>query len=257
MLFKLVEWEQNGYHDSYFKAALFDAANNTIVGVETGATAYGGGRGLPEPAPSGSVLLSAYVALENHIRVRLYQGALTRHSEPDHDDLHVGMILETTAKVKCAKRIKEECHKCSGSGHWVNPRNPDDKRKCFACDGKGTHTSKAIKGEWIRLDKHTPMIVDDWKAYGQFYANGYNQPNRSNTTVTGHLADGTPVTVKLEKLKVAGEPPTEAMFRKKAHALACEGHFQDATGIKCAWLTHHFAPCPDEFRDREPEPCNS
>lgn len=248
-LYKLCDWEQNGYHDSYFKAAMYDSTADKIVGVETGATAYAGGRGLPEPAPEGETLVKAYKCLERHIRGVLFQQALRKHSEPD--DLQVGMILETTGKVKCAKRSREDCRKCNGTGHWVNPNRPTDKRKCFSCHGKG-YRAETIKGEWVRLDASTPIIVDDWKAYGKFYANGYNRPGRSNTTVTGHLADGTVVTVKLEKLQVAGEPPVESMFRAKAHELACEGQFQAATGMKCAWLTTHFAPCPEVFRNAEP-----
>lgn len=236
---------------------MFDSDANAIVGVETGSTAYAGGRGLNEPEPTGPVLLNAYIALENNIRTRLFKAALFRHNEPDHDDLMVGIILETTCKVKSAKRTSEPCKKCNGSGHWINPSRPTDKRPCFACEGKGVHTGKAIKGEWIYIPKGTAVIVDSWKAYGQFYANGYNRPNRSNTTVTGHLSDGSMVTIKLEKLKVIGDPPREAMFREKAHILACEGQFQAATGLKCAWLTSHYAPCPDAFRDRDPEPCSS
>lgn len=261
MLYKLCDWEQNGYHDSYFKAALFNSETQEIVGVETGATAYAGGRGLPEPAATGPVLISAYVALENHIRVKLYQEALTKHSEPDLESLQVGMILETTGKIRCARRTKEECRKCSGSGHWINPNRSSDKRKCFACEGKGFHVSKGVKDEngkavWVHVPKGEPVIVDSWKSYGTFYKNGYNQPNRGNTTITGHLADGTPVTVKLEKLRVCGDLPTESMFRRKAHELACHGQFQSATGIKCAWLSTHFAPCPDSFRDQDPQPCS-
>jgi hypothetical protein len=251
-LYKLCDWEQNGYHDSYFKAALFDDSNNTIVGVEIGSTAFGGGRGLPEPAPKGQTLVSAYITLENHIRVKLYQEALSRHNEPKPDDLKTDMILETTSKIRCAKRNKDMCQKCLGTGHWINPKNVKDKRECFACNGKGFHVSK-VKGEWVRLDPHTPIIIDNWMSFGKFYRNGYNQPDRVNTTIYGHLTDGTIVTAKLAKLCCAGELPKEEMFREKAHALACEGQFQVATGIKCAWLTNHFAPIPDSFRNREPE----
>ena len=29
------------------------------------------------------------------------------------------------------------CPKCGGTGRWVNPNNPDDRRDCFGCNGTG------------------------------------------------------------------------------------------------------------------------
>lgn len=45
MLWKLCDWEQNGYHDSYFNDGYFNDETNTFQSHETGATAYASGAG--------------------------------------------------------------------------------------------------------------------------------------------------------------------------------------------------------------------
>jgi hypothetical protein len=259
MQIELCDWEQNGYHDSYFYSAVFDTETGVISSVETGATAYAGGMESIPHTDDESILHKAYEALEVSIRKSLLSKNTSRHTSPDVDDLDYCIrhksAMVTTKKVKCAKREKEDCRKCSGTGHWQNPRKESDKRSCFSCDGRGYFT-KTVKGDdgknvWVRLDEGTEIIPTEHKAYGKFYDNGYNKPNRENTTVTG-LLDGEVVTVKLANLKLAGEEPTEEMYRKAAHRLATEGQFQSVCTAKCAWLSKHYAPCPDSFMAQEP-----
>lgn len=254
-LYKLVEWEQNGYHDSYFKAAMYDSDADAIIGVETGATAYAGGRGLPEPAPEGEVAVKAYRRLERHIREVLLRQAVAVHETPEPDDLNQGCQLVLTEQHRTAKRNTVKCPKCGGSGSWTNPRNSSDKRDCFGCQGRGKKEEKQKgKGSTFVIPAGTVVVVESWKSHGQFYDKGYNQPNRGNTSVFGRLLDGTPVNVSLNKCRKVGATPVEDSFRVKAHQLACEGQFQAATGLKCAWLSKRFVECPAEFRDAEPLP---
>jgi hypothetical protein len=252
MKIQLCHWEQNGYSDSDFYTAWYDSETDTIHadcvwttrGVMTGDPTDKVGVRVNADDP---ILVKAYEYLEKYIRGALVADYTRRHMEPDVEDLRVGMTCEVTRKVKCANRA-DKCPKCNGTGHWVNPKNSADKRECFGCKGRGANKS----GGWLQIPAGTVVIVDSWESFGKFYRNGYNRPNRGNTTVSGKLVNGTVVTVKLENLKQAGEAPKEADFREKAHALACAGQFQAATGVKCAWLSEHYAPCPQSFKNQIP-----
>lgn len=252
MRIQLCHWEQNGHSDSDFYTAWYDSETDTIGadcvwttrGVMTGDHTDKVGIRVDASDP---LLVKAYEALEKYIRKALTGDSILRYMEPDVEDLQVGLTCETTRKVKCAARA-DNCPKCSGTGFWVNPKNSSDKRECFGCKGRGANKS----GGWLQIPAGTVVIVNAWDSYGKFYSNGYNRPNRNNTTVTGRLVNGTVVTVKLANLKKAGEPPMEEDFREKAHALACNGQFQAATGVKCAWLSEHYAPCPQSFKDQNP-----
>lgn len=252
MRIQLCHWEQNGYNDSDFYTAWYDSETDTIGadcvwttrGVMTGDHTDKVGIRVDASDP---LLVKAYEALEKYIRKALTGDSILRYMEPDVEDLQVGLTCETTRKVKCAARA-DNCPKCSGTGFWVNPKNSADKRECFGCKGRGANKS----GGWLQIPAGTVVIVNAWDSYGKFWARGYNRPNRDNTTVTGRLVNGTVVTVKLANLKKAGEPPMEEDFREKAHALACNGQFQAATGVKCAWLSEHYAPCPQSFKDQNP-----
>lgn len=257
----LCEWERNEYHDSYFYAAVYDTDTNEIKGVQTGATAYAGGISIPTTNDE-SIILNAYIALENHIRKALFEEAVARFTEPDVNDIEPGTVLLTTEPCKSqAKELKkDECRKCNGTGKWINPNKKSDVRDCFACSGIGHH-SKLVKvlddngkSIWNRIKVGTEVIVTDKRSFGSFYRKGYNKPDRDNTMVTGKLVDGTIVNVALKKCRVSGELPIEEDFREKAHELACNGQFQSATEVRCAWLSVHHAPCPEVFKSMEPQP---
>ena len=36
------------------------------------------------------------------------------------------------------------CRRCDGSGLWINPSRPDDRRKCFTCNGTGNEVNGRI-----------------------------------------------------------------------------------------------------------------
>jgi len=38
------------------------------------------------------------------------------------------------------------CSRCLGTGNWINPKNPLDKRDCFACNGTGQATLRPRGG---------------------------------------------------------------------------------------------------------------
>lgn len=254
----LCDWEQNGYHDSYFFAAVYDTDTNEIKGVQTGSTAYAGGVSIPSTDDE-SVILKAYIAFENQLRVSLFNKACDIHDSPEPENISPGDKVVSTSRFRCKERIKIACEKCKGSGHWVNPKRESDKRECFACNGVGYNlknkTNDDGKGLWLSLKEGTEIIVDEISFYGRFYDNGYKQKDRESARITGHLEDGTVVSIAMNKTRLGGDKPVEENFRRIAHSIACKGSFDEATGIKCAWLSNHYAPCPEEFVSMEPQEC--
>jgi hypothetical protein len=97
---KLCNWEQNGYHDSYFYDAVYDVDADEISGIQIGSTAYGGGpERFPQTDDEG-ILVKAYIKLENLIRKKLFQNALVDYNEPGLDLIVNGMTLVTKQDVK-------------------------------------------------------------------------------------------------------------------------------------------------------------
>ena len=160
-------------------------------------------------------------------------------------DLFVGLSLVTTSEIKNQVKIKEDCRKCNGSGKWVNPRNSADKRDCFTCKGTGkfsigTSKNEAGKIQYNKITAGTEGTVVEWRSFGKFYANGYNKPDRSNTTVTLKRADGSLFNASLGKCKCARDYTLPSVLREKANEASYRYSFQDATGVRCAWLSTDY-----------------
>ena len=67
MEYALTEWEDNGYHDSYFYAAVWDTELRTVRAIQTGATAYAGGIRQFPPIQDHAMLAEALAWLAEHI----------------------------------------------------------------------------------------------------------------------------------------------------------------------------------------------
>lgn len=241
--FKLCEWEDNGHHDSYFYGAYFDDATGTIETTSLGATAYAP---APNPTweecqpPTPAAIEAARLVLRGKIYPKLREAEDADVLTPQ--DAAKGDIL--TLLVPHARQLKAEvpCEKCRAKGFWQNPNNPSDRRPCFSCAGKGT----TAKGEALRdaagkvcrdtIPAGAIIVVIKTTAFGTFYRNGYNRPNRDNRSVTGTLPDGTVVNVPLKKCRCLRDPMTDAALRERADELSRHLNFGAIAGCR-AWLS--------------------
>src|SRR5579885_3291074 len=212
----LCDWEINGYNDSDFMLMYYDDQTNELKSYEYDTTRFGGCMCKDIPTPEGSssfhrhggknyetgeeipperFLMPTLEVVEKARKVleeRAFQ-ALTSvdkllRDEPGPEDLVNGMKLYLTVNVRNQVSLTEPCRKCNGTGKWTNPRNEADKRDCFACRGQGTHKVGKAKGEdgklrYQTVEAGTVGEVVSWGSFGTFYRNGYNQPNRGNTSV--------------------------------------------------------------------------
>ena len=195
--------------------------------------------------PTLEVVERARKVLEERAFQALTQVDKVMRDEPTPSDLHDGMKLYLKERVRNQVSLTERCTKCNGTGKWTNPRNPEDKRDCFACKGQGTHKVGKAKGEDGKLKYETIEAgsvgeVVSFGSFGTFYRNGYNQPNRGNTSVVLRREDGTLFRASLEKCRMARDYATPESLRAKAVELSYNYHWPGASGARCAWLTHNF-----------------
>lgn len=260
VLYLLNDWERNGYNDSDFYAAYYDSEKNEIHATEYGSTRCAAPtmigidkdgvssvtvNGQPLVLPTVEAIEAARKVLADYYFQRATKLDKLIVDEPNVEDLSVGLSMVTTGSVRNQVKATEPCRKCSGSGFWVNPRNASDKRECFTCKGSGQFATGPAKGSdgkvvWSKIEAGTQGTVVDHMAYGKFYTNGYNKPDRFNTTVTLKRADGSTFKVKLEKLKCAREYASPEKLRAQAERSSYGYQFQDATGCRCAWLTKNY-----------------
>ncbi len=257
-LYLLTDWEVNGYSDSDFWCTYYNTEDKTVHACEYGSTRYAGARtigwngnvstvvinGEHALAPTAEIVEEARQWLEGHIFERMVELDKRLVDEPNVEDLHPGLEVRLLADCKMQVNETEKCLKCGGSGHWTNPRNSADKRDCFGCKGTGTHVSgkKKVDGKLVydKLSLGTHGSVVDWRSFGKFYSNGYNKPNRHNTSVQFRLEDGKVVRASLEKLRLHREYTAEHELRAKAKELSFSYGFS-AIYPRHAWDCHNFA----------------
>lgn len=257
--FLLTDWEINGYDDSDFMASYYDDVTNTIGFTCYGSTRYpsatviaiGGGitsvvvDGENLLSPNAEVVEKARLVLEESIFQKLKAADKRLVDEPDVSDLKAGLRVRLTEKAKMQLRESSPCNKCSGTGKWVNPRNANDKRDCFACKGSGKHVGAKLKNENGKLAyKELPVgltgEVIEWGSFGQFYANGYNKPNRHNTSVQFRTDSGEVVRASLSKLRIDRDYKDDVVLRGSAVSLSYHYGFS-ALYPRFAWDTCNYA----------------
>lgn len=258
--FLLTDWEINGYDDSDFMASYYNDQTNTIGFTCYGSTRYPSATIIGHNAdgstsvvvegenllmPTAEVVEKARLVLEESIFQRLVNADKRLVDTPEPDDLKVGLNVTLKATAKMQVRSSEPCNKCSGSGKWVNPRNAEDKRNCFACKGSGQHVGGKVKNDqgkqvWEILPIGLSGEVVDWTSFGQFYANGYNKPNRDNTTVQFRTCNGEIKRASLNKLELARGYTPESELRKRARELSFNYGFS-ALYPRFAWDTRNYA----------------
>lgn len=101
MLYALCDWEQNGYHDSYFYLGLWDSETKRVTAYEYAATAYPGGRYPENLQPlNDEVIEEARAWLKDAILARLLKDEDRRIFNPTHQEIQRSgdVVLKTDYK---------------------------------------------------------------------------------------------------------------------------------------------------------------
>ena len=247
MNYQICEWEDNGYHDSYFYGVIYHEADGLMHNIGLGATAYASSpipewseakRATPEIAEKCRVLLAAHIF--TCIREAEYKDVLTPQ------DANPGEFLVLLEDHKRQIKSPVPCEKCVGHGYWENPRNAADRRPCFACDGKGLVAKgeplKDASGKILRetIPAGTRLSVITVTACGSFFRNGYNKPDRTNRSVTGKTDAGRTLSIPLKKLRREAEPMSDAELLERAITLSHHHAYGSMFGCR-AWLSVNYA----------------
>lgn len=235
-LYELDSWEHNGRDDSDWYAVVYDSEKDSLdrvlTGTTRGANALHIGPAREKEIPA-DIKEKAILKLRDILLGMVELGEKERVFEPPIDSLVPGVRVRLTEVHRCMKKEHEAtpCEKCSGSGKWTNPRNFVDKRECFACKGTGANKknfrrAKDEQGKqvWERIEAgSTGIVVREPKSFGKFYANGYNRPDRNNSSCTVKLDDGRELNVSCHKLRLDKEPRSPEELLKIADGYARRG----------------------------------
>lgn len=258
--FVLTDWEINGYDDSDFMLSYYDDVTNSIGTSCYGSTRYPSSHNIGINAdgttsvtigddilklPNAEVVEKARLVLEEYIFQTLTAAEKGTVERPNVKDLREGLRLRLAEDARMQVREHSPCQKCGGSGKWVNPRNDNDKRDCFSCRGTGQWAGDKAKDEngkqkWEKLPAGLSGVVVKWSSFGQFYANGYNQPDRHNTSVQLRTDEGKVVRASLSKLRLDREVEAPEMIRQKAKELSFNYQFSKFYP-RHAWDSRNFA----------------
>jgi hypothetical protein len=255
----LTDWEVNGYNDSDFVCTYFDTVDGKVHTHTYGSTRYpsatniGWNNGVSSVVIDGEACLYptievvelARVWLEEYIFQRMLAADKLAVDEPQVKDLHEGLQVQVKEACRFQLTITEPCNKCSGSGKWINPHRPTDERACFGCKGTGKHFAGKAKDAagklvYVKLEVGTSGSVIDWASFGKFYANGYNHPGPSNTTVQFRLESGNVVRAGLSKLRLHRNYREEKWLHEKARECSYSYQFS-AIYPRHAWDSSNFA----------------
>lgn len=247
MKYKLCEWEDNGYHDSYFYGAYYDDETGCIESCSLGATAYAM---VETPAfyafewPTREALESARLVLRDHIFKAIREAEHADVLTPQ--DAKADDVLVTIAEHKRQLKTGTPCTRCDGKGFWQNPHKATDQRQCFTCKGTATMAGgealRDANGKAIReiIPAGTRITTISVKAYGSFYRNGYNRPNRDNRTITGRDDAGNVLHIPLKKLRHERDPMSDTELWERADKLSHHHNYGSITGCR-AWLSKDYA----------------
>jgi hypothetical protein len=176
-LYKLYEWESNGYQDSDWYASIYDSINNDIFVKQTGTTRFA--NSLPdgciyEMLPSGewnkiklqipdqNIINKAWEILVKKRFVYFQEKQKNDQVNFTVSQFQKGTEVFLREPHKNYEKDEVTCHKCQGSGKWINPKQVKDIRECFACLGMGTICkAKSANKKWkIIVPGTTGIIVE-------------------------------------------------------------------------------------------------
>lgn len=230
-LYRLSEWEENGYHDSYGYMAYYDSEKGELGQVNHWATAYAGGLDTSAYlSPTPEALEGARQLLEAKIYARLVADDQQRVFQPTDKQLEIGTKVRTTKGVRNKDRETATCPKCNGSGHWVNPRNSEDKRQCFKCHGTGQVQGKST-GKFVKIPEGTVGEVID----------RYQYNSRSVINWTIRAEDGSLFRCGCGSLRLDRELQSEQHWRKRAFELSFHFSFKSVVTSFGGWLSTDWA----------------
>ena len=258
--FLLTDWEINGPNDSDFMCSYFDEEQNLIGYHCYGSTRFPSASNIAIHTdgstsvevfhqtlwmPTIAMVEKARMVLEDNIFHVLTANDKRKVDEPDVNDLHEGLDVVLNSDVKNQVRAQDPCQKCKASGKWTNPKNSNDIRDCFACKGKGYHTGDKLKTDsgklvWDVIPSGTAGKVIGWTSFGRFYTNGYNHPDRHNTTVQVKGTDKKVFRSALKNLSLSCGYQSPADLRRQANTMSFQYNFS-AGYPKHAWDTRNFA----------------
>lgn len=216
--FKLCWWECNGYDDSDWYGVYFDTADGRLHKTELGTTRAHCAIGFSEefflPTPE-------VVELARQALVPLIFDVLRRAEDRD-------VLIPQPFNVKQGRAFR-----------LLVPHSFYQKADGgFAKDEKGKRVKVTIPAGAVVVAR-----ADGAEFFGVQYRNGYNKPNRENTTVS--VAWKTPVGVQfvrvpLAKLRQHAEPLSDETLLRRADELSSGLRFESVFG-PCAWTTDNWA----------------
>lgn len=129
--------EENGYDDSDWVAPYFMPETKSIEVCLVNSTRFAGG--FSEPA---DIILTPTKEIAELVADLLYLEKLPLYVKADkatiENPFSINIGQSYILKEKHAPRnVFTVCGKCNGTGAWVNPKNENDKRECFACYASG------------------------------------------------------------------------------------------------------------------------
>jgi hypothetical protein len=209
-LWKLYDRERNMHDDSDFFAGVFDDEKNELREELVGSTRWGGGPCIemtPMSQMPEDIRASYHIALRARWQQHIECAETMRITHPTRPE---GQRVVLVKDAHNRPRETVECQKCSGSGHWTNPKNARDVRKCFACDGTGRQT-KAAKGKMVKIPSGTKgTCTRAFERQSQYGTWSYG------TQCTIRLDDGSEIRASLDSLRLDEEPRLDYVAEQAA-----------------------------------------
>lgn len=257
--FLLVDYELNGRDDSDFMCIYYDDVTDTLHTHMYGTTRFAAATNFSissdgissitvESEPLMKPTLEAIEKARYKLSEFMFMGLVVAEErtvmEPNIASLCEGLSLMLKEKHRNQVKTLDPCRKCSGTGKWINPNNNQDQRKCFTCSGRGTFKGAIKKTEagkvvWFNFEVGTKGVAIDWKSFGKFFSNGYNEKNAHNTTVQFRLENGNTINVPLYKLRLQRDCLSWEQLKRKAIELSYNYHFA-AIAPRFAWYSRHL-----------------
>jgi hypothetical protein len=203
-IYRIADWEANGYDDSDFFESHYDTETGTLDAVEVGSTRYAGL--CPE---------------------RVAELALVRP------------ISEAPLEVVEAIR-KIFVSSIHGTLVFAEERDcePQDANK-----GNRLKLAYEVKHKGEKIAAGLAGTVFWCGAFGKFYRNGYNKPGRHNRRVGLKLDDGRSVFVALKACNREKPAESSEALLVIAERISWKVHVAEVIGCR-AWLTHDWiTPC--------------
>ena len=160
MEYRICDWEDNGYHDSYFYVGIWDTEKRLIRNEMYCSTAFGGGI----PLSNWPILRDASEEVKN-----------------DFKEWYISTVAKQCFESNEAHRKAPESVKLGEDVILIRDVNKIKPVKKTICAG--------IRGRVFWTG-----------SYGKFYAKGYNKPGRENTSIGIETIDGERIFVPLNSV---------------------------------------------------------